>query len=170
MTAFQRLLVLGGARSGKSRHAEAQCEAMPGTLSYIATAQPFDAEMTERIAHHRARRSPRWQSVEAPIDLPAAIRAAHGSGAILVDCLTLWLSNLLLAEEDIAHRTSALITAIKECVTPIAFVSNEVGLSIVPENALARRFRDEAGLLNQHVAAACDKVLFVAAGLPLILK
>jgi adenosylcobinamide kinase/adenosylcobinamide-phosphate guanylyltransferase len=143
---------------------------MPGTLSYIATAQPFDAEMTERIARHRARRSPRWQSVEAPIDLPAAIRGVHGCGAILVDCLTLWLSNLLLAEEDIAHRTSALITAIKECATPIALVSNEVGLSIVPENALARRFRDEAGLLNQHVAAACDKVLFVAAGLPFILK
>ena len=170
MTAFRRLLVLGGARSGKSRHAEAQCEAMPGTLSYIATAQAFDAEMTDRIAHHRARRSPRWQTVEAPVDLPGAIRAASGSGAILVDCLTLWLSNLLLAEEDIANWTHALVAAVDQCAGPIVFVANEVGLSIVPENALARRFRDEAGLLNQHIAAACDTVLFVAAGLPLLLK
>jgi adenosylcobinamide kinase / adenosylcobinamide-phosphate guanylyltransferase len=170
MTAFRRLLVLGGARSGKSRHAEAQCEAMPGALSYIATAQAFDAEMTDRIADHRARRAPRWQTVEAPVDMPAAIRAADGSGAILVDCLTLWLSNLLLADEDIARWTGSLVSAIDECVSPIVFVANEVGLSIIPENALARRFRDEAGLLNQHVAAACDTVLFVAAGLPMLLK
>jgi len=104
------------------------------------------------------------------VDLPGAIRAASGSGAILVDCLTLWLSNLLLAEEDIADWTHALAAAVDQCAGPIVFVANEVGLSIVPENALARRFRDEAGLLNQHIAAACDTVLFVAAGLPLLLK
>jgi adenosylcobinamide kinase / adenosylcobinamide-phosphate guanylyltransferase len=170
MTAFRRLLVLGGARSGKSRLAETQCEAIPGALTYIATAQAFDVEMSDRISHHRARRSARWHTVEAPIDLPAAIAGAHGSGAILVDCLTLWLSNLLLADEDIAGWTRALTAAVADCGPPILFVSNEVGLSIVPENALARRFRDESGLLNQHMANVCDRVLFVAAGLPLILK
>lgn len=170
MTTFRKLLVLGGARSGKSRHAEARCEALPGPITYIATAQPFDAEMRDRIATHRARRSARWQTVEAPIDLPAAIGDAPSSGPILVDCLTLWLSNLLLAGEDIERWSSALIAAITNCAAPIVLVGNEVGLSIVPENALARRFRDEAGLLNQQVAAACDMVLFVAAGLPLTLK
>ena len=170
MTIFQKLLVLGGARSGKSRLAEAQCEALPGTITYIATAQAFDTEMRERIATHRNRRSTRWRTVEAPIDLPAAIRDAQQSGPILVDCLTLWLSNLLLAEKDIGRWREELIAAIDGCAVPIALVSNEVGLSIVPENALARRFRDEAGLLNQHVAAACDTVLFVAAGLPMTLK
>lgn len=170
MTAWQKMLVLGGARSGKSRHAEAQCEALPGTISYIATAQAFDAEMHDRIAMHRARRSMRWQTVEAPIELPAAIARAQQSGSILVDCLTLWLSNLLMANEDIGRRSEELIAAIDGSEAPIALVSNEVGLSIVPENALARRFRDEAGLLNQQVAAVCDRVLFVAAGLPMTLK
>lgn len=170
MTAFQKLLVLGGARSGKSRHAEAQCEALPGLMTYIATAEAYDAEMHQRIATHRARRNARWRTMEAPIDLPAAIRHAPLSGPILVDCLTLWLSNLLLAGEDITGRSEELIAAIAGCTVPMVLVGNEVGLSIVPENALARRFRDEAGLLNQHVAAACDMVVFVAAGLPLTLK
>jgi adenosylcobinamide kinase / adenosylcobinamide-phosphate guanylyltransferase len=170
MTAWQKMLVLGGARSGKSRHAEAQCEAIPGTITYIATAQAFDTEMRDRIATHRARRSARWNSFEAPITLPAAIAQAQQSGPILVDCLTLWLSNLLLAEEDIPAWSEKLIAAIMACSAPIILVSNEVGLSIVPDNVLARRFRDEAGLLNQRVAAACDKVLFIAAGLPLTLK
>jgi len=170
MNSFRKLLVLGGARSGKSRHAEAQCEAIPGPLTYIATAQAYDDEMRDRIARHRARRNARWDTVDAPIDLPAAIRAIPPSGAVLVDCLTLWLSNLLLAEENIPHWSDTLVAAIDMSAAPIALVSNEVGLSIVPENALARRFRDEAGLLNQRVAAACDRVEFVAAGLPLILK
>lgn len=173
MTAFQKLLVLGGARSGKSRHAEAQCEALPGIMTYIATAEAYDDEMHERIATHRARRNARWRTIEAPIDLPAAIRNVHAhtpSGPILVDCLTLWLSNLLLAGEDITRWSEELIAAITGCTIPIVLVANEVGLSIVPDNALARRFRDEAGLLNQHVAAACDRVVFVAAGLPLMLK
>lgn len=173
MTAFQKLLVLGGARSGKSRHAEAQCEALPGVMTYIATAEAYDAEMHERIATHRARRNARWRTIEAPIELPAAIRNPHAhtpSGPILVDCLTLWLSNLLLAGEDIAWWSEELIAAIIGCTVPIVLVANEVGLSIVPGNALARRFRDESGLLNQHVAAACDRVVFVAAGLPLTLK
>lgn len=170
MDAWQKMLVLGGARSGKSRHAEAQCEGLPGTINYIATAQAFDAEMRDRIATHRARRSKRWQTIEAPIDLPAAIAQAQQSGPILVDCLTLWLSNLVLAGEDIDRWSKDLVTAVGGCTVPMVLVSNEVGLSIVPENALARRFRDEAGLLNQHVAAVCDRVHFVAAGLPVTLK
>lgn len=171
MTDFRSLLVLGGARSGKSRHAQAWCEAAPGRLAYIATAQAFDDEMTERIARHRADRDARWRTMEAPVDLPEAIRAAaKEADAILVDCLTLWLSNLLLAEKDIAGASAALVEAVRGCPVPIVLVSNEVGLSIVPDNALARRFRDEAGWLNQTVAGACERVVLVAAGLPLVLK
>ena len=165
------LLVLGGARSGKSRHAQMRCEAMAARLAYIATAQAFDAEMADRIALHRADRDARWLTLEAPVDLPAAIGTAQGmAGAILVDCLTLWLSNLLLADADIPARVDDLIAAIRISAVPIVLVANEVGLSIVPDNALARRFRDEAGRLNQRVAAACDDVQFIAAGLPLTLK
>ena len=171
MSGLARLLVLGGARSGKSRCAQAHVEAVPGRLAYIATAQAFDAEMADRISLHQADRGPRWRTVEAPVDLPGAIAAAAGQvDAILVDCLTLWLSNLLLADEDSGRWRAALIEAIADCAVPIALVANEVGLSIVPDNALARRFRDEAGWLNQQVAAACDSVVFVAAGLPLWLK
>ena len=171
MSEAHSLLVLGGARSGKSRHAQMRCEAMAGRLAYIATAQAFDAEMVDRIARHRADRDARWLTLEAPVDLPAAIGAAQDrAGGILVDCLTLWLSNLLLADADIPARADDLIAAIRASAVPVVLVANEVGLSIVPDNVLARRFRDEAGLLNQRVAAACDEVLFIAAGLPLTLK
>lgn len=171
MSGFGSVLVLGGARSGKSRHAQARCEAVPGQLAYIATAQAFDAEMADRIGRHRADRGARWRTVEAPMDLPGAIASAEKEAdAILVDCLTLWLSNLMLADMDIAGRSEALVDAVRNCAVPIALVANEVGLSIVPDNALARRFRDEAGWLNQQVAAACDTVVLVAAGLPLLLK
>ncbi|QQN73351.1 bifunctional adenosylcobinamide kinase/adenosylcobinamide-phosphate guanylyltransferase [Croceicoccus sp. YJ47] len=165
------LLVLGGARSGKSRHAQLWTEGTPGRLAYIATAQAFDAEMTDRIARHREDRGERWHTVEAPFDLSGAIgQAAVHHDAILVDCLTLWLSNCMLAERDIDAGTRALEQAIAACDVPIALVANEVGLSIVPDNALARRFRDEAGRLNQRIAAIADHVVFVAAGLPLPLK
>lgn len=165
------LLVLGGARSGKSRYAEARCTAYPGALAYIATAQPFDGEMTKRIALHRARREGRWTTWEATLDLPDAIgNAAQNANAILVDCLTLWLSNLMLADADTASATAALAEAVSRCPVPIALVANEVGLSIVPDNELARRFRDEAGLLNQKMAALCGEVVLVTAGLPLTLK
>lgn len=165
------LLVLGGARSGKSRFAQARVEAVPGRLCYIATGQAFDAEMTERIARHKDDRGPRWTTLEEPLDLAAAIdRAAREAEAVLVDCLTLWLSNLMLAEMALEAPTAALCEAIARCERPLALVSNEVGLSIVPENALARRFRDEAGRLNQRIAALADEVQFVAAGLPLKLK
>lgn len=165
------LLVLGGARSGKSRYAQARCEELPGRLAYIATAQAFDDEMTDRIARHRAERGDRWRTYEAPADLAGEIgRAAGQADALLVDCLTLWLSNLLLAGADMAGAAADLGRAVAACPVPVALVANEVGLSIVPDNALARRFRDEAGLLNQRMAAICGEVVFVAAGLPLTLK
>lgn len=165
------LFVLGGARSGKSRYAQARAEANAGPLTYIATGQAFDDEMRARITRHRDDRGPRWMTLEEPLALAAAIdRAAQGAGAILVDCLTLWLSNLMLAERPLDGPVAALGEAIGRCPCPLILVSNEVGLSIVPENALARAFRDEAGRLNQTVAALAGEVQFVAAGLPLRLK
>jgi adenosylcobinamide kinase/adenosylcobinamide-phosphate guanylyltransferase len=163
------LLVLGGARSGKSRYAEARVRAAGGPLIYIATAQASDEEMTDRIAHHREDRGPDWRTVEAPIDLPEAIEQANGA-AVLVDCLTLWATNLLLADADIDAATERLLTAVRTHPGPLALVSNEIGLGIVPDNALSRRFRDIAGRLNQMVAEAVDEVQFIAAGLPLTLK
>lgn len=172
MTAFGRsLLVLGGARSGKSRHAQAAAEAAGGELVFIATAQAFDDEMAARIARHRADRDSRWQTHEAPLDLPDAIRAADGDGTtVLVDCLTLWTSNLLLAGHDIPAATQALVAALEAAASRIVLVANEVGFGIVPDNALARAFRDAAGLLNQRVAAVATQVDLVVAGLPLRLK
>jgi adenosylcobinamide kinase / adenosylcobinamide-phosphate guanylyltransferase len=165
------LLVLGGARSGKSRYAETRIRAAGGPCVYIATAQAFDDEMAERIAHHREDRGPDWRTVEAPIDLPQAISAERGTGtAVLVDCLTLWATNLLLGEKDIAEATARLLSALRSHASPIALVSNEVGLGIVPDNPLSRRFRDVAGRMNQAVAAEVDEVQFIAAGLPLALK
>ncbi|WP_242124293.1 bifunctional adenosylcobinamide kinase/adenosylcobinamide-phosphate guanylyltransferase [Sphingobium sp. Sx8-8] len=165
------LLVLGGARSGKSGYAQRRCEVLPGRLGYIATAQAFDAEMEERIARHQNERGGRWSTIEAPTDLTGAIRdAAAVADVLMVDCLTLWLSNLLLAEADVAAARTALVDAVLGCPVPLIIVANEVGYGIVPDNALARRFRDEAGWLNQAVAAACREVVLVAAGLPLSLK
>jgi adenosylcobinamide kinase/adenosylcobinamide-phosphate guanylyltransferase len=163
------LLVLGGARSGKSRHAEARLRLEPGPHVYIATAQAFDEEMAERIARHRLDRGEGWRTVETPLDLPEALAAERGR-AVLVDCLTLWASNLLLAERDAEAATAALVAAIAAHGAPLVLVANEVGLGIVPDNALARRFRDVAGRMNQTIAAAVDEVVFVAAGLPLRLK
>lgn len=164
------LLVLGGARSGKSRHAQAVAEAaaeLDGTrLLYVATAQAFDGEMEDRIARHRADRDARWRTVEAPIALAATLAAEDGADVImLVDCLTLWMSNLLLADEVIAARTDDLAKTIIGLKGRVILVSNEVGLGIVPDNALARRFRDAAGLLHQRVAVQVDSVDIVMAGL-----
>ncbi|MEX0760422.1 MAG: bifunctional adenosylcobinamide kinase/adenosylcobinamide-phosphate guanylyltransferase [Tistlia sp.] len=172
-------LVLGGARSGKSAHAEALVEGAAGACFYLATAEAGDAEMAERIAAHRARRGGRWRTLEEPLDLAGALtrgvpseagREPEPVGAILVDCLTLWLANLLGAGRDPAAETRRLLEALPGVAAPVVFVSNEVGLGIVPTSALGRRFRDEAGRLNQAVAAAADRVVFVAAGLPLVLK
>ena len=161
-------LFLGGARSGKSRLAQAAAEALPGPLVYLATAEAGDDEMADRIARHRADRAERWRTVECPIDLPRAIGASDG--VVLVDCLTLWLSNLMLGGHDVEAAGVALVTAVAAVRAPLFLVSNEVGLGLVPETPLGRSFRDAAGRLNQAVAAAATRVVFVAAGLPLTLK
>lgn len=164
------LFVLGGARSGKSRHAQETAEtiaaAEQSALVYIATAQALDGEMTDRIARHRADRDDRWRTLEAPLALPEALLAADAANTVLlVDCLTLWVSNLLLDDAPIAARTDALVGAIGRLEARIIIVSNEVGLGIVPDNALARRFRDAAGSLHQRIAAEVDSVDMVMAGL-----
>ena len=164
-----RILVLGGARSGKSRHAEGLADGVAGDRLYIATAQPGDEEMAARIAAHRQRRGAGWTTLEAPIALAEALEGA-AAPFVLIDCITLWISNLLLAEFEIAPRVEALAEALRARQGTVAVVSNEVGLGIVPDNALARRFRDEAGHANQRLAKACDEVVFLAAGLPLRLK
>jgi adenosylcobinamide kinase/adenosylcobinamide-phosphate guanylyltransferase len=165
------LLVLGGARSGKSRYAELRAAAAGLRRVYVATADALDDEMHARIARHRADREPEWDTVEAPLELAGTIAARSLPGTVLlVDCLTLWTSNLILAERDCGKACEALVRAIAAARGPVILVANEVGLGIVPDNALARRFRDEAGRINQRVAAMVDEVQFVAAGLPLRLK
>lgn len=167
----KKTLILGGARSGKSRHAEVLASAIEGSPVYIATARPGDAEMAARIATHRERRGEEWTTIEEALHLPAALeQASHPDSIILVDCLTLWLSNLLLAERDCEAAIANLIDVLEDCPGQIILVSNEVGLGIVPENELARRFRDIAGIANQRVAEICDEVVLVTAGLPLVLK
>ena len=162
--------VVGGARSGKSSHAEALIAAHPAPWTYIATAQAFDEEMVERIALHRARRSSDWRTVDAPLDLARTLESMPEGAPVLVDCLTLWLSNIMLADHDVAGEARRLASVLAAPRGPWVAVANEVGLGIVPENALARRFRDEAGRLNQMVAAAADNVIFMVAGLPLAVK
>lgn len=170
-------LILGGARSGKSRHAaqRAAAGALPVTL--IATAEGFDAEMRARIARHRAERDPNWKTVEAPHDLPQQLIVHARSGqCVIVDCLTLWLSNRLISarpgDGDAAGEAAAaeLLAALKRCGGRVILVSNEVGLGLVPESELGRAFRDAQGRLNQAVAALAQRVVFIAAGLPLVLK
>jgi adenosylcobinamide kinase/adenosylcobinamide-phosphate guanylyltransferase len=163
-------IVLGGARSGKSRHAEQLIEVHPAPWTYIATAQAWDDEMRERISLHRARRPPGWTTVEAPIALPEAIRAADNGQAILVDCLTLWLTNVMLSEADVAVAREHLLTACRSVASPLVLVSSEVGFGIVPDNALARRFRDELGTVNQALAREATHVVLTVAGLPLKVK
>jgi len=164
-------LILGGARSGKSRHAEGLIEAAAGTALYLATAEPRDEEMRARIAAHRARRGPGWTTIEAPLALAPLLAAeARPDRPILVDCLTLWLANLLLAERDVGAEIERLLAALPGLKGPVVMVANEIGMGIVPDNALARLFRDHAGRLNQQVAALADRVVFLAAGLPLVLK
>jgi adenosylcobinamide kinase/adenosylcobinamide-phosphate guanylyltransferase len=185
-------LIIGGARSGKSRFAQAIAEAPAGDIELIVTAEILDEEMRARVAKHRAERPSHWHVTEAPIDLPEAIerlslgysprtasaqandnpvRNAHPTSFVLVDCLTLWLSNILCTQPDtLESRVQSLSAAIQAAQGQLVLVSNEVGWSIVPDNPLARLFRDEQGRLNQRVAALCDEVTLVAAGLPLTLK
>ena len=171
MPSYRRVLVLGGARSGKSRTALQLAEQASLQRIYIATAQAFDDEMRERIALHRLERDQSWHTVDAPVELPQAIQTQTGSDkAVLVDCLTLWLSNIVLAERDPAHEADRLLRAVREAQGPLILVSNEVGQGIVPSTPLGRSFRDEQGRLNQRIAEACDAVVFVAAGCPILLK
>ncbi len=158
-------LVLGGARSGKSAYAESL---MPGGGVYIATAEIQDDEMSARVRLHRERRGPTWTTCTAPIELAEALRTQDQPA--LVDCLTLWTSNLLLTGRDAVQEVEGVIDALKSRRCDTVMVSNEVGLGIVPDNALARAFRDQAGIVNQKVASIADRVVFVAAGLPLFLK
>ncbi|RUT91479.1 bifunctional adenosylcobinamide kinase/adenosylcobinamide-phosphate guanylyltransferase [Mesorhizobium sp. USDA-HM6] len=162
--------IIGGARSGKSAHAEALATASPSPWVYIATAQAYDDEMRERIALHRSRRGEGWVTVDAPLDLTGAIEALPDHQAVLIDCLTLWLTNHMLAEHDLEAECRRLCDVLSRPRGPWLVVSNEVGLGIVPDNALARRFRDAAGRLNQQVAAVADSVLMMVAGLPLKVK
>jgi adenosylcobinamide kinase/adenosylcobinamide-phosphate guanylyltransferase len=163
-------LILGGARSGKSRVAEAQVTALPAPWIYVATAQAFDGEMRDRIALHRDRRAAGWVTYEEPLALAALLPTLPDGAPVLVDCLTLWLTNHLLADHDLGAEIAALDHALTQRRGPVWLVSNEVGLGIVPDNALARRFRDEAGLLNQRIATKADRVILVTAGLLLTLK
>ncbi len=168
-TPLATTLVLGGARSGKSAWAEALLAGGPAL--YLATGQPLDGEMAERIRLHRARRGALWNTVEEPLELAAALdRNAAPDRPVLVDCLTLWVSNLMLAGRDVDAASAALCEVLREPSGPVVLVSNEVGMGLVPDNALGREFRDHQGRVNQRVAACCRRVVFVAAGLPLILK
>ncbi len=159
------VFVLGGARSGKSRFAEARIVTAPAPWTYLATAQAFDEEMRARIEAHRSRRAQGWINEEAPNALGDAVRAAASEAPLLVDCQTLWLTNRLLAEADLATECADLADALAARQALTLVVSNEVGLGVVPDNALARRFRDEAGILHQAVAARAGEVHLIVAGL-----
>lgn len=164
-------LVLGGARSGKSTFAENLVTRAAPAWLYIATGQAWDDEMRQRIGHHRERRGEGWTTIEEPLDLTGVLgREARANRPVLVDCLTLWVTNLMLAERDIEAEFETLIAVLPKLSGPVVFVTNEVGLGIVPENAMARAFRDHAGRLHQKIAAIADTVYFVAAGLPLKMK
>lgn len=167
-------LILGGARSGKTAYAQQRAESiaapMHRRLVMIATAQAFDDEMTDRIARHQADRDERWNTVEAPVDLVGAIEALVAEDVAVVDCLTLWVSNLMASESDIEAAFDALTEAVIACPADLLLVSNEVGWGIVPDNALARAFRDHAGRLHQRLAKVVEETVLVVAGLPLRLN
>lgn len=167
-------LVLGGARSGKSAFAQSAAEAAAETRGVtpvmIVTAQAFDGEMRERIARHVDDRGDRWRTAESPTELAETLRGLTAGEIAVVDCLTLWLTNVMLAERDLAAEADALLAALADCPARLWLVSNEVGWGLVPETPLGRRFRDEAGRLHQRIAAVADEVFLVAAGLPLKMK
>lgn len=166
-------LILGGARSGKSRLAERQAADSGLAVVYIATSQPLDGEMSARVAHHRARRPDHWSLVEEPVELARVLREHASAGTcLLVDCLTLWLTNLLMLEDDarLAAERDALLACIDELPGRVLLVSNETGLGVVPLGELTRRYVDEAGWLHQALAERCTRVTFTVAGLPMLLK
>ena len=164
-------LILGGARSGKIRLGETIVEGIDRGAIYIATAQAYDDEMRRRIATHQERRGNQWRTEEVPLNLgPALLDLFPGAKPILIDCLTLWLSNILLAERDVESEIADLVDILPQRNAPLVMVSNETGLGIVPDNALGRRYRDLSGIMNQEIARVADNVIFVAAGLPLVMK
>ncbi|MBR9884882.1 MAG: bifunctional adenosylcobinamide kinase/adenosylcobinamide-phosphate guanylyltransferase [Oceanospirillales bacterium] len=163
--------ITGGARSGKSSRAEQLAAASGREVVYIATAEARDGEMSERLAMHRARRPSSWQTVEEPLALPEVIRSRQGEGiCLLVDCLTLWVTNLLLADRDMQVHRETLLSALEAAKGEIILVSNETGMGVVPMGELSRRFVDESGWLHQAVAAQADQVVLMVAGLPLVVK
>ncbi|WP_137130123.1 bifunctional adenosylcobinamide kinase/adenosylcobinamide-phosphate guanylyltransferase [Rhizobium sp. FY34] len=163
--------VLGGARSGKSRFSENLCLETGLERHYVATGQIWDTEMADRIALHRTQRGEGWVTHEEPVDLVGTLAAIdRPDRVVLVDCLTLWVTNLMMAERDVADACADLVASLSICKAQVIFVSNEVGLGIVPDNKMARTFRDHAGRLHQNLAASADRVYFIAAGLPLTLK
>lgn len=164
------IFVTGGAASGKSVLAERLTLELGRPAIYIATAMPGDAEMAEKIAQHQARRGGEWSTIETPTDLPQALRASDGPSPRLVDCLTLWLTNMMMAEQDWEKAAKEVANLLPTLASPVVFVSNEVGSGIVPENALARRFRNAAGQMNQHIAGACDEVWMSVSGCPFRIK
>lgn len=171
MTVVTSTLVLGGASSGKSAHAEEIVRNLPGEPIYVATAQAFDDEMIDKISVHRRRRGDGWTTIEEPYNLAAAIDEYNDAQSVLlIDCLTLWLTNIMTIERDIRIETDRLAAAIRRASGPVVLVSNELGLGLVPGDELSRHFRDLHGTMNQAVAKAADRVVFVAAGLPMILK
>lgn len=163
-------LITGGARSGKSGFAEQLTRQLGQPMVYIATADALDSEMEDRVARHKARRGPEWQTVHAPLDLSQVLYDTDGDGPCLVDCLTIWLSNLIFAARDTLAATDELTTAVCDRTDPVVLVTNEVGNGIVPESALGRRFRDEAGQVNQVIAAAVDEVYVSISGIPVKIK
>lgn len=168
------IFITGGARSGKSAFALKLANAVKShDRLYIATAEPLDDEMKKRIALHRAERGALWKTVEAPVDAVAAIGSAQAGGVAVIDCLTIWISNLMmkgLTDDEVMAQAERLVSACRASSSTVIAVSNEVGLSIVPENGLARRFRDLSGLISQKTAEACDEAYFIVAGMPLKLK
>ncbi len=163
-------LVLGGASSGKSAFAERLVLSADKPAVYLATAQADDDEMADRIARHRKRRGAAWRTLEVPLEVAATLQGLAADEVVLLDCATLWLSNHLLKGRDIESEQEALLSALKSCACSVVVVSNEVGQGVVPDNALARRFSEAQGRLNQHIAAHADLVVSVIAGLPIELK
>jgi adenosylcobinamide kinase/adenosylcobinamide-phosphate guanylyltransferase len=169
------IFITGGARSGKSSYAQHRCEELPGELLYVATSTVGDEEMAERVRLHQQVRGERWSTLEEPLQLSGRIgAAAAGKSAVMLDCLTLWLSNQLFAEDEksepVLQQSERLLQSLQELSVPVFVVSNELGSGIVPDNRLARLFRDLAGTVNQRFAAAATEAWLVASGLPLRLK
>ena len=164
------ILVTGGARSGKSSFAEKRTKQLGSSLMYIATSEIIDSEMEKRVAEHQARRGSEWQTLHTPLKLTEALSETDGKGPCLVDCLTIWLNNLIFHNEDTVVATKELIKVLEQRSDPVVLVTNEVGSGIVPENALARRFRDEAGRMNQIISQVADEVYLSVSGIPLQIK